>query len=122
MKFRGVLKLVTLSTFFNSAPPLKLPPLDTYSNVCSAVPNDEPRLTSMISPDDKLKKYPSSNSSSSPNELKSQSLVIKIPAKNLIFIRNVLDMQIVNEMQKILCTYVYVNYLLATLQSRQILM
>ena len=82
MKFRGVLKLVTLSTFFNSAPPLKLPPLDTYSNVCSAVPNDEARLTSMISPDDKLKKYPSSNSSSSPNELNSQSLVTNMPGKN----------------------------------------
>ena len=112
---------ITVLTFLNSVPALRLPPLDTQSKVCSAVPNDEVRLTSMISPDDKLKKYPSSNSSSSPNELNSQSLVTNMPGKNYDlqekYFENLLKSY--KTRMNIFCTHVQVSNLLTSLQSKR---
>ena len=110
---------VTVLTFLNSVPALKLPPLDTQSKVCSAVPNDEVRLTSMISPDDKLKKYPSSNSSSSPNELNSQSFVTNMPGKNYDLQEKYFENLLKSYKMNIFCTHVQVSNLLTNLQSKR---
>lgn len=68
------------------SPSATLHPPDKISKAYSDT--DESNLTSMISPDDKLKKYPSSNNSSSLSVLNTHSFVTKMPKNAGTFFTN----------------------------------